>query len=69
MNRVYELFEILAVGPPHRVAVVSGLESAKTRLRDLADDTPNECFAADAETHQIIAQMNVPPKSVSTTGA
>ena len=66
MNRVYEIFEVLPDGPPQRVNVISGLELAKSQLREVANHTCSECFAADAETHQIVAQMNVPQKMKST---
>lgn len=59
MNRAYELFEVLPVRRPHRVAVVSGLELAKARLRELVDHTSNECLAAAAQMHQIVGQMKV----------
>lgn len=61
MHRVYEVFEVLPNGSPRRVIVVSGLESAKARLQELANSTSNECFASDTKTHQIVALMNVPP--------
>lgn len=60
MNRVYEIFEVLPSGSRQRSAVVSGLESAKGRLHEVANNTRNECFVADARTHQIVAQTNVP---------
>ena len=41
--------------------MVAGLEFAKVTLEDLSKRTPNECIAADEETHQVVAQMNVPP--------
>jgi|SRR5215469_16346485 len=61
MQRVYEIFEVLPDGSPHRVTVVSGLEFAKMVLESLASRTKNECFAAEAKTHQVVMQMNVPP--------
>jgi hypothetical protein len=67
MYRVYGIFEILPNGSPQRVSVVSGLESAKARLHELANSTKNECFAADVRTHQIVALMNVPPSKRQTT--
>ena len=59
MYRVYELFEIMPTGSPHRVSVVSGLGFAKAALQRLAKDTTNECYVADRETHQIMMQINV----------
>jgi len=43
-------------------AAVSGLEFAKLALEELSKRTiySNECFAADRDTHQVVAQMNVP---------
>lgn len=61
MNRVYEIFEVLPNGSPQRVTVVPGLEYAKARLRELATNTANECFASDARTRQVVALINVPP--------
>lgn len=61
MNRVYEIFEVLGNGSRQKLAVVSGLESAKARLLEVANSTRNECFVADARTHQIVAHRNVPP--------
>jgi len=61
MHRVYEIFEALPNGSPQRVTVVSGLDSAKTTLHELSNNTKNECFAADARTRQIVAMKNVPP--------
>lgn len=61
MYRVYEIFEVPPSGSRRKVAVVSGLESARARLHEFANNSPNECFAADARTHQIVALMNVPP--------
>jgi len=60
MNRVYEVFEVLPNGVPQKVTVVTGLEIAKSRLHALAGRTPNECFVTDAETHQIVAHLNIP---------
>lgn len=61
MYRVYEIFEVSPNGSPQRVTVVSGLEAAKSRLHQHANNTSNECFAMDARTRQIVALMNVPP--------
>ncbi|PYT77266.1 MAG: hypothetical protein DMG40_24060 [Acidobacteria bacterium] len=61
MCRNYEIFEVLPNGSPQRVAVASGLESAKLKLHDLASRSRNECYAADPRTRQIVVHMNVPP--------
>lgn len=42
-------------------ASISGLEFAKVTLEDLAKRTSNECIAADERSHQIVAQLNLPP--------
>lgn len=67
MLRVYEIFEVLPNGSLQRVTEISGLGSAKARLHELASHTPNECFAADARTRQIVALMNVPPSKWRAT--
>lgn len=59
MHRVYEVFEVLPDGSTKKMAVLSGLEFANVALEWLAKRTTNECFAADADTHQIVAQRNV----------
>ena len=61
MHRVYEIFEVLPGGSPHRATVVSSLEFAKMVLESLASRTKNECFAVDAKTRQVVMQMNVTP--------
>ena len=61
MYRVYEIFEVSPDGSPQKVTVVPGLEFAKVTLQALAKRTQNECFAADAKTHQLVMQLNVPP--------
>jgi len=60
MNRVYEIFEVWPDGSTVKRAVVSGLEFAKVTLDRLAERTSYECKAADARTHQVVAQRNVP---------
>src|SRR5206468_2295132 len=60
MNRVYEIFEVWPDGSTVTRAVVSGLEFAKVTFDRLAERTSYECKAADARTHQVVAQRNVP---------
>jgi hypothetical protein len=60
MVREYEIFEVLPNGSTRRISAVSGLEFAHRGLKELAKHTSNECFAADAKTRQVVAQMNVP---------
>ena len=59
--RSYEILEVLQDGSSVKRAVVLGLEFAKVALEDLARRTANECIAADEETHQVVAQRNLPP--------
>ena len=56
----YEIFEVLPNGSALRVTAVSGLEFAQLTLQELAKHTSNECFAADAKTRQVVAQVSVP---------
>jgi hypothetical protein len=60
MHREYEIFEVLPNGSVRRAAIVCGLEFAKVTLHGRAKRTPNECFAADSRTRQVVAQLNVP---------
>jgi len=59
--RSYEILEVLQDGSTIRRNVVSDLEFAKVTLEALAKHTTNECIAADERTHQIVAQLNIPP--------
>lgn len=59
--RSYEIFEVMPNGSTVKRAVVRGLEFAKITLEDLSQRTSNECIAADERTHQIVAQLNLPP--------
>lgn len=60
MEPKYEIFEVLPNGSALKISVVSGLENARLTVRELANHTRNECYAEDAETRQVVAQMNVP---------
>lgn len=59
--RSYEILEVMPDGSTIRRSMVSGLEFAKMALGELSKRTNNECFATDERTHQVIAQMNIPP--------
>jgi hypothetical protein len=57
MERTYKIFEVLPSGSALKISVVSGLENARLTVRELANHTRNECYAEDAETSQVVAQM------------
>lgn len=61
MYRSYEILEIMPDGATVKRALVRGLEFAKVALEDLSQRTSNECIATDQRTHQIVAQVNLPP--------
>lgn len=61
MYRTYEILEVMPDGSTVKRATISGLEFAKVTLENLARRTANECIAADERTHQIVAQLNLPP--------
>jgi hypothetical protein len=67
MQRVYEIFEVLPNGSPHRVATITGLEFVKLAVERLAKRTKNECFATDARTRQVVMQTNTPPAKLLST--
>lgn len=60
MHRAYNIFEVMPDGSTVKRAAVSGLEFANLALEEVARRTTNECIAADRNTHQLVAQMNVP---------
>lgn len=60
MYRWYEILEVMPDGSTVKRSVVNGLEIAKVTLENLSQRTSNECIAADARTHQVVAQMNLP---------
>jgi hypothetical protein len=59
--RSYEILEVMPDGSTVKRAVVFGLEFAKVALEALSKRSSNECIAADGKTHQVVAQMNLPP--------
>lgn len=59
--RSYEILEVMPNGSSVKRTVVFGLEFAKVTLEALSRRTSNECMAADERTHQIVAQLNLPP--------
>lgn len=61
MYRSYEILEVMPDGSPVKRSVVNGLEIARVTLENLSQRTSNECIAADERTHQVVAQMNLPP--------
>jgi len=61
MQAEYEIFEVLPDGSSSKRAVVIGLEIAQVVLKELAKGTHNECYAAHAVSHQIVAQTNLSP--------
>ncbi|HEX2661847.1 MAG TPA: hypothetical protein VHM93_03360 [Candidatus Acidoferrum sp.] len=67
MNRVSEVIEVLPNSSRRMITVVSGLEFAKAAVEDLAKHTYDECLAVDAETHQIVMQLNVEPAKLQAT--
>jgi len=58
--RAYDIFEVMPDGSTMKRAGIYGLEFAKLSLEELTKRTTNECFAADAKTHQVVMQTNIP---------
>jgi hypothetical protein len=67
MYRVYAVIEVLPNGSRQTVTVASSLESAKAALQSLAQRTHDECLAVDAETHQVVMQLNVESAKLQAT--
>lgn len=61
MYRSYEILEVMPDGSTVKRSVVNGLEIARITLDNLSKRTSNECIATDEETHQVVAQLNLPP--------
>ncbi|HEV2751652.1 MAG TPA: hypothetical protein VGV12_14110 [Gemmatimonadales bacterium] len=57
----YDVFEVLPNGSRVQRASLSGLEAAWVELSRLAKGTTNELLATQSQTHQVVAQVNVPP--------
>lgn len=57
----YEILEVMPDGSTVKRSLASGLEFAKVTLEALSKHTTNECIAADERTHQVVAQLNLPP--------
>ena len=57
----YDVFEVLPDGSRVPRASLSGLEAAWEELSRLAKRTSNELLATRTHTHQVVAQVNVPP--------
>jgi hypothetical protein len=60
-SREYDVFEVLPNGSRVQRASLSGLEAAWEELSRLAKQTTHELLASNTQTHQVVAQLNVPP--------
>jgi hypothetical protein len=59
MNREYDLFERLRDDSVLWRGHVSGLESARLKLAEIAKETDNECFAMHVPTKEIAIRVNL----------
>jgi hypothetical protein len=57
----YDVFEVLPDGSRVPRASLPGLEAVWEELSRLAKRTTNELLATHTQTHQVVAQLNVPP--------
>ena len=58
MKLAYDIFEELPDGAVRR-ATVLGLHNTQHRLSELAETTPNECYAICPATKKIVGCVNV----------
>ena len=59
MNREYDLFERLPDGSPLWRGYASGLAELTAKLREIAANTQNECFAMHLPTMEVVGRANV----------
>jgi hypothetical protein len=67
MDREYELFERLPDGTVQWRGTTTGLEQARLKLKEFAQETRNELFAMHLFSHQVVARVNAPdgqPKTI-----
>lgn len=57
-EREYDLFEQFPDGSPIWRGRASGLNDAETKLRSLAGNTTNECFALYLPTKEVVLRVN-----------
>lgn len=63
MDREYDIFERLPESSLVWRASVHGLENVQLKLKELAKQTSNECFAMDMSGHQVVDRVNSAPAS------
>jgi hypothetical protein len=59
MNREYDLFERLHDDSVLWRGHVTGLESARSKLAEIAKETDNECFVMHLPTKEIVIRVNL----------
>ncbi len=67
-EREYDLFERLPDGAPIWRGRASGLNDANAKLRDIASNTSNECFALYLPTKEIVLRLNASRSADSEAG-
>jgi hypothetical protein len=60
MKREYDLFGRMSDGSLSWRGFAKGLEDARARLRRLAIETANECFAVNVASGDVVARINTP---------
>jgi hypothetical protein len=62
MDRTYDIFELLPDESLLWKACVFRAQDVAGLLADIGRKTPNECFAINIDTKEIIARVNVKPR-------
>lgn len=60
MDRTYDLFEIHPGCSPLWRCSVIGLNPALAKLQQLSEASPNECYAINLLTKEIVGRVNTP---------
>jgi hypothetical protein len=67
MDRTFDIFEVLPDESPLWKACVLGAQNVVGVLSDIGKGTPNECFAMNMDTREILARVNVKRKTESVS--
>jgi hypothetical protein len=69
MDHNYDIFEILPDESLRWKARVNGTQDVPAVLADIGKKTPNECFAINIITMEILACVNVNPRHARSAGS
>jgi hypothetical protein len=65
MDRIYDIFELFPNKSVLWRTSVHGTQNVAGVLAEIGKRTPNECFAMNIDTREIIARVNVKPEGAN----